>query len=198
MRLMTFDPSAVCGFAFGDPLDESTLPISGAYKLQKGDPLTKRLVALEAWAIDRLKGANITDVVIEMPFLPKHGDFNALSVLIGYTITLGIAAQKCGCNCTLIAQQSWRAELGLPATGPKNIMKDPYYAEKYGKRKGGGEKEAKREYVKAAAIAFVKKLGSDPADDNEADALCIWYAMAQAKRRKVAAPAFDFGKDLDI
>lgn len=198
MRLMTFDPSAVCGFAFGDPLDESALPISGAYKLQKGDPLTKRLVALEAWAIDRLKGGNITDVAIEAPFLPKHGDFTALSALMGYTLILGVAAQKCGCFCTLVAQQTWRSELGLPSAAPKNIMSDPYYAEKYGKRKGGGKKEASREYLKNAAIELVKRLGSDPADDNEADAICIWRAVAASKRRKVAEPAFDFGKDLDI
>ncbi len=45
---------------------------------------------------------------------------------------------------------------------------------------------------------MVTKLGHKPADDNEGDALCIWYAVAQMKRRKVAAPAFDFAKDLDI
>ncbi len=135
MRLMTFDPSAVTGFSFGDPLDESTLPISGTYKLQTGDPLTKRLVAMEAFAIDRIKGGNITDVWIEEPFLPKHGDFRAVSVTVSYVMILGVAAQKCGCNCSLIGQQSWRSELGLPATGPKHIMKDPFYAEKFGKRK---------------------------------------------------------------
>lgn len=197
MRVMTFDPSAVCGYAFGDPLAENTPPISGVYKLQTGDPLTKRLVALEAWAIDRLKGGNITHVGIEEPFLPRHGDFKAVSVIVSYVMILGVAAQKCGCHCTLISNQTWRSALGLPTQGPKNVLSDPYYAEKFGKRKNA-LKEAKRAYVKDVTMRWVRERGSEPVDDNEGDAIAIFHAYAQSKRSKIVEPGFDFGKDLDI
>lgn len=199
MRLGTFDPSGVCGYAFGDPFGNTGAPpISGAFKLPIGVPLTKKMIAVEAWAIDLIKGNSLTDIWIEEPILPKATSFGAVSNVVGIAFMIGVAATKCGCFCAIVPIQTWRSAIGLPTVAPKNVMQDPYYKQKFGHRKGGGLKEAKRQYLKDRAMDYARKNGSDPKDDNEGDAICIWHAIAQMKRNKADAPTFDFGRDLDI
>lgn len=179
MRLLTLDPSGIFGYAFGEPLGEE-IPYSGTFKLPDAVP-SRKMVALERWIVATITTNGITDVIIEEPFLGARQSFQSVVALTGYVTIAGLAAAKCDCRCTTVAISTWRSDLGLPTQGPKNVLADPHYAAKFGSRKNG-LKEAKRQYVKDRAVDFVRKLGSDPADDNEADAIAIFLW----KRRKLA------------
>lgn len=196
MRLLAVDPSAVCGFAHGDPHNEGP-PFSGVFTLPKDSTITRRMIALESWAIDMIKGNGITDVYVEKPILPQKTSFSSVAAICGYAFTLGVAATKCGCYCEVVEMQSWRSELGLPTQGPKNVLADPHYAGLFGKRKSA-LRDAKRQWVKDRAMDFARRMGSDPADDNEGDAICIWHAMARRRRAKEEAPKYDLFRDLSI
>lgn len=197
MRLGTVDPSGVCGYAFGDPFDRETPPFSGTFTLPAGVPLTQKMMTAEAWAIDWIKGNGITDVWIEEPIIPKITTFKAVSNVIALAFVIGLAAAKCGCFCSIVPMQTWRSKLGLPTVAPKNIVLDPHYKAKFGNRKTF-KKDASRQYLKDKAMELARKLGSDPKDDNEGDAICIWHHIATLKRNKVDVPSFDFANDLTI
>lgn len=197
MRILALDPSATFGFAHGDPLASGKVPFSGTHKLPKDVPLTKRLIAVEGFVVDLIKGAGITDVYIERPIMPRITSFDAVSAVAGYAFMSGVAATKCGANAFLIDMATWRSDLGLPTQGPKNVLADPVYAAQFGGRKNG-LKEAKRRYVKDKAIQFAEKMGATPADDNEADALCIWFAAAMKARAKQQAPSYDLFANLKV
>lgn len=171
MRILCLDPSAVFGWAHGDPFQDGP-PISGVFKLPDA-PVTKRLIALEAWAMDMIHANGITDLFIEQPFLPKISSFAAVTLLAGYTLFAGTAGTRCGCNVSTVELSSWRAALRLPTQGPKNVLAHPDYA-RFASRKSG-LKEAKRQWVKDRAKDYARKMGCDPQDDNEGDACCIYF-----------------------
>jgi len=197
VRLGTVDPSGVCGYAFGDPFERETPPFSGTFTLPAGVPLTQKMMTAEAWAIDWIKGNGITDVWIEEPIIPRITTFKAVSNIVALAFIIGVAAAKCGCFCSVVPMQTWRSTCGLPTRAPKNVVLDPHYKAKYGHLKGFA-KVAARQYLKDKAMEFARKHGSDPKDDNEGDALCIWHAIATMKRNKVDVPSFDFANDLTI
>lgn len=197
MRLLCCDPSSITGYAHGDPF-KADPPWAGAHQLPKNVPITKRLIAIERFAIELIRGNGITDVYIEKPIMPRQTSFDAVASIAGYAFMFGVAATKCGCYCALVDMQSWRSGLGLPTQGPKNALSDPHYAAKFGHSKGGGLKEAKRQWVKDRAMEFAVKMGSDPKDDNEGDAICIWHYVARLKREKVEAPKYDLFGDLTV
>lgn len=196
--LLALDLSAVCGFAVGDPLlADSKPPISGVYKLPKTN-ITARCVAVEDWLTKSMIPLNgVTDVYIEQPFFHNTKSESALISMVGLMVAGGMAAARHGCYCETIAGQSWRSEAGLPTRAPKNVMADPHYAERYGKLKDG-LKQANRQYVKDRAIEFCLKKGLKPEDDNEADSIGIWYAMAARIRGKVTAPSYDLFGDTTV
>lgn len=156
------------------------------------------LINMQKWAIDLIKGNGITDVWIERPIFPSHHqNFDSVAKVAGYAFVLGMAAAECGCHCALIDLGTWRSSLGLPTQGPKNVLADPVYAARYGKNKNG-LKEAKRAWVKDRAMDYVRKMGAEPKDDNESDAICIWLAVAAAKRNKIQDQKYDLFNDLTI
>lgn len=199
MRILTLDLSGICGFAHGDPLSSNGgPPFSGVFKLVKDATLTQKAIALERWLLEFIPGNGITEVWIEKPFVLNTKSEDALYSMLSLVFAAGMAAAKCGCFCQLIVMQSWRSELGLPVAGPKNVLADPHYATLFAHRKGGGLKEARRQYVKDRAMDYARKMGSDPKDDNEGDAVCIWHCIANRKRAAVEAPKYDLFGDLTV
>lgn len=195
-KLLVLDTAGKIGFAYGEIFSNSGLPFSGVHKLPE-QHLTKRLLALQSWLTDVIEGNHITDVWIEKPFVTNSKSEDAIYSMLGYVLASGMAATRCGCHCSLIDIQTWRSELGLPTQGPKNVLADPRYADRFSKRKNG-LKDAKRQYVKDRTIDFVVKQGCDPKDDNEADACAIWFCVAQRLRKKLEAPKYDLFGDLDV
>jgi hypothetical protein len=195
--LLTIDQSALSGFAHGDPLSPGVVPQSGVLKLPKGS-LSARCNALHGFALKMIRDLRVTDLYVEQPFIQKTLSENAVYPLVGYMLVLGMAAETCGCYCAAVSQQTWRSRIGVPTTAPKNVMSDPYYASKFGHLKGGGVKEAKRQYGKDRVIDYARKMGSDPEDDNESDAIGIWHAMALTIRNKENPETRDFFDDMHI
>lgn len=194
MRFMFIDSGVNTGWAHGDP-EKDEPPISGAHRLPSVQ-ITKRLIVLESFIIDTIKANGITDVFIEKPIIPKVSSFDAITTLIGYALIEGIAAQRCGCNTSLVDMQSWRSELGLPTQGPKNVLQDPAYAEFVGKK--NGLKEAKRKWVKNAAIKYAVKQGCNIESEDEADAACGYFCVRQRFLVKQDKPKFDLFGNLGI
>lgn len=197
-RLLALDCGASFGYAHGLVHGNGGMPFSGVHKLPKDAPVTKRMIALETWLVGLIQTHEITHVYIERPILPKMTSFDAVTAIIGYALQSGVSATKCGCFCALIDIQSWRSAIGVPTRAPKNLMADPHYAQKFGHRKGGGFKEASRQYVKDRTRDFVVKQGCDPVDDNEADACAIWYAAKQEILARIEAPKYDLFADLKV
>lgn len=197
MRIMTLDPSGIFGYAFGDPFDPKP-PFSGIFKLPEGT-VTKRLIAVEDWLADKIRANSITDVFIEQNFIPEKTSFAAVNLLAGYVSHSGTAAARLGCNVSTIELSTWRSALNLPTRGPKNIMKDSRYAEKFGKRKSG-EADARRQWVKDRAMEYARKHGCEPKDDNEGDAICMYlHKRAQILERKErASQRVDLFDDLKV
>ncbi len=177
------DPSGIFGYAFGEPFDHQGPPFSGTHKLPDL-PLTERLMELERWAIDLFKANEITDAYIEEPFLGKHLNFTSVSTQIGYSLIAGIAARKCRVKVSTLPNSTWRSELGLPTRGPKNVLAHPDYA-RFKSRKSG-QKDAQRQWVKDRAMDYARQHGSNPADDNEGDAICMYHWKANRLRAKRA------------
>lgn len=182
MRLLTLDGGATFGYAFGDPSLKAP-PFSGSHVLPKDVPVTKKLIAIETWLVGLIRDNGITDVWIEEPIMPRMTSFAAVTALAGYAFMSGIAATKCGCNAYLVALQTWRSDLGLPTRGPKNVLADPRYKERFGARKSG-LKDAQRQWVKDRAFEFAVKHGCTPKDDNSGDACCIWLWRQMKIRQK--------------
>ena len=197
-RLLTLDPSAICGFAHGDPFGDQKPPFSGTLVLPKKGSTSDKSVFLFDWLIDFMRGNRITELYVEKPFIQNTKSEDAIYSMLSLVIASGMAAKKTGAYCQLIGMQTWRSALGLPTIGPKNIMADPYYAQMFGARKGGGIKEAKRQYVKDRALEYARKLGSDPTDDNEGDAICIWYAVANQLKKKIVEPQLGLLDNFDL
>ena len=179
MKLMTLDLSGVVGYAYGDPF-KPLAPFFGSFKLA-GDDATDRCLKLFLWCTEKLEANGITDVVIELPFIPKGGktSFGANASLIGYTVAAGMAAKSNGATCAGVHQQTWRSQLKLPNQGPKNVLKLPGY-EHFAFNANSTEKKsalqvAKRAFVKNHTSEFVQNKGAAPKDDNEADAIAMWY-----------------------
>lgn len=179
--MLMLDPSAIFGYAYGDPFGNAGPPWSGTFKLPDLQT-TRKLIALENFLINLIKANGITDVFIEQNFIPLKTSFQAVTLLAGYVLVSGMAASRCSCNCSTIELSTWRSELGLPTRGPKNVLAHPDYAH-LAKNKGG-LKVAQRMWVKDRAKDFAIKHGSDPKDDNEADAICMWHWKADRLRRK--------------
>lgn len=202
MRILTLDGGGQFGFAHGDP-HSGRIPISGSHKLPAGQT-TKLMIALEAWCIDMIKGNEITDVYIEKSIITPNSAYATTVTLAGYNLIAGIAATKCGVNAYLVDMQSWRSELGLPTQGPKNVLAHPDYAHMARLQNGklrpakAALSMAKRAWVKDRAKDFAVKHGSDPIDDNESDAICIYHAMVQRIRNKVEQARYDLFADLTV
>jgi len=183
-KILMLDPSAIFGYAFGDPFGNGGPPFSGTFALPKSPaPVTERLIAMETWLMDLIKGNEITDVFIEQNFIPQQTSFQAVSLLAGYVLFAGTAARRCRCNCSTVELSTWRSELGLPTQGPKNVLAHPDYQHLAGRK--DGLKVAKRLWVKDRAKEYVIKRGSDPKDDNEADACAMYYWKMDRLRRKM-------------
>lgn len=182
MRLLTLDGGAVFGYAFGDPFLTAP-PFSGSHKLPTGQH-TRKMIALEEWIMSSVLSNRITDIVVEEPFIGKVQSFQSIVALCAWVSHAGVAATKCQANCFTVHPQSWRSELKLPTRGPKNVLADPVYGEKFGKRKTGLT-DAKRQWVKDRTLDYVRGRGCDPKDDNEADACAIWFWKAERLREKL-------------
>lgn len=171
MRVLILDPGAIFGYAFGDPLD-GKVPFSGTFKLPDVQ-LTKKMIALESWAMEFIQANAITDVFIEQNIIPHKTSFSAVTNLAGYTLFAGTAGTRMNCNVTTIELQTWRSALRLPTQGPKTVLAHPDYA-RFKERKNG-LKEAKRQWVKDRAMDYARKQGCTPKDDNESDAICMYF-----------------------
>lgn len=198
MKLCTFDTSGKTGYAGGDQA-AARPEFSGTFKLPVNKPLTTRMVALETFAIDIIKKHGVQAIWVEQPFVMNTKSEDALYTMMGLVFAVGMAAEKCGVFCKLVGSQEWRSDLGLPTVGPKDVMRIEHYRLKFGARKGGGVKEAKRQWVKDQAMEYARRrMGVEPEDDNEGDAICMWRAFANERQAAVLAPTFDFGKDVTI
>lgn len=196
MQLLTLDPSSkIFGLCLGNP-ETDDKPKLSSFKLPDLS-VTRRYMALESFLIDYMKGNGVTDVLVEENIIPKVTSFPAVVALAGATLMSGVAAVKCGCNCSTIHISTWRADLGLPTQGPKNVLALPEYREKFGNRKSA-LKDAKRQWVKDAAYALARKHGMDPKDDNEADAFCIWQWKREKLRAKIEERRYDLFADTNL
>ena len=176
------DPSGVFGWAHGDPFGNGGPPFSGTFALPDLQT-TRKMIALENFLINLIKANSITDVFIEQNFIPEKTSFQAVTLLAGYVLVAGMAASRCSCKCSTVELSTWRSDLGLPTQGPKNVLAHPDYAHLSSRK--NGLKEAKRRYVKDKAKEFAIKMGSDPKDDNEADAICMWWWKTLRLRKKM-------------
>lgn len=202
MRLLTLDLANVFGWAFGDPDGDSGPIRSGSHELPDV-PLTDLMITLESRVMDIVKGNEITDVLIEQPIIPMPTSFHTVTKLSGMALVAGMAARRCGAKTSLVMMQTWRSELGLPTQGPKNVLADPHYRQQVERKDGkglvdGALKIAKRKYVKDQAIKFVIKKGITPKDDNEADAIAMWFWKKQWLQAKADARKQDLFSTLDI
>lgn len=187
MRILCLDPSTVSGYAHGNP-ELDLVPMSGTFALPtKESSISKRMVLARQWAIRMIEEQRITSIYAEAPILPRFAtSIDSVMNVAGIAFVFGMAACEMGIGAMLIDSQSWRSELGLPTRGPKNVLADPVYQAKFGKRKNGLS-EAKRAYLKDAAMKFAVMNGSKPKDDNEGDAICIYHAMrARLLKRREA------------
>lgn len=182
MKMLMLDPGATFGYAYGDPFGNAGPPWSGTFTLPDL-PVTRKMIALENFVINLIKANAITDVYVEQNFIPQRTSFQAVTVLAGYVLVAGMAASRCSCKCSTIELSTWRSELGLPTQGPKNVLAHPDYAH-LAKNKGGLA-TAKRLWVKDRAKDYARKRGSDPKDDNESDAICMYHWKADRLRRKL-------------
>lgn len=196
MRIMTLDGGGTFGWAHGDPKDIDVPPVSGSQGLPSIQT-TKMMISLENWLMGMIKANGITDLYIEKSIIPKMTSYDSVVKLAGYNIVSGIAATKCGIRAVLVDMQSWRSELGLPTQGPKNVLQDPIYAAKFKGRKDA-LKVAKRAWVKDRARDFAIAKGSDPKDDNESDAICIYHAMVQRIQAREDKVKFDLFAELTV
>lgn len=182
MKMIALDLSAVVGYAFGDPF-KNDVPFSGTIKLS-GDNPTDRCYNLFSWCIDIFKSNEVTDVVVELPFIPKGPtSFGANVSLIGYVLAAGMAAKACRANSTGVHQQTWRSQFGVPSQGPKNVLTHPDYQHLADRK--DGLKAAKRLWVKDRTKDAVRLRGSNPKDDNEADACAIFYWKMDRLRKQL-------------
>lgn len=196
MRMAFFDPSGITGFAFGES-DNEKPEGSGVFVVDKKDPITKKMIVLEDFATTLIKRQSIVAVYIEEPILPKFTSFAAVSSISGLAMAVGMAATRCNCFAALVPMQTWRSRLGLPTQGPKDVLKIPAYKDRFGHLKSG-LKDAKRQFVKDAAIAYATKRGFAPKDDNEGDALCGWFACKLKRDNDNASMSFDFESEIDV
>lgn len=197
--LLTLDTSDVTGFAIGDPLRTSggAPAYSGVLKLPKDVTISRKANVLRGFVLETIVDYSVTDVWIEKPFILNSKSESVVYAMLNLVLAGGMAADERGCYCSLIGQQEWRSALGLPTVGPKNVMADPHYAERFGKRKDG-LKAAKRQYVKDRAMEYAKRMGSEPVDDNEGDAICMWHAVGARIRAKIEAPKSNLFDRLDV
>lgn len=166
----------------GDPVAAAKAR-SGTFKVPVELIITQRMVAVEGWAVNLLKGNEITDVLIEEPITTPSMAFRDIITLAGYMLALGMAATKCGCNVATVHLSTWRSDLGLPTRAPKNVLMLPEYRERFGHLKTG-KKSADRAYIKDATMRAVKAAGYEPSDDNESDALAIFLWKQQKLQRQ--------------
>lgn len=188
MRTLTLDTGAIFGYAYGNPFGNRGPPFSGTFSLPDL-PVTRKMIALENFLINLIKANEITDVYVEQNFIPERTSFQAVTLLAGYVLVAGMAASRCNCKCSTVELSTWRSELGLPTRGPKNVLAHPDYARfattRDGKPKKGGQKEAQRQWVKDRAKEYAIKRGSAPKDDNESDAICMWWWKTDRLQRRL-------------
>lgn len=178
-RDLLLDPGDIFGYAYGDAFIDVS-PFSGVFQLPKVVG-SKKFVALENRIMDLIEANGITDVGIEQPFLGPNQSFAAITAQAAYVVVAGMAAAKKGCNCYTIDIATWRSALGLPTQGPKTVLAHPDYA--HFATKKGGLSIAKRKWVKDRAFEYAVKSGSNPKDDNEGDAICMWQWKASKRRQ---------------
>lgn len=192
MRALTLDTGDIFGWAFGDPYKDM-IPFSGSFHLPDLPPSAK-MIALENFVINIIKANEITDVYVEQNFIPTTTSFQAITVLAGYVLMSAIAATRCNCKASTIELSTWRKELGLPTQGPKTVLSHPDYKHfATNKNTGAARKpkdalsEARRRWVKDRAMDYARKMGADPKDDNEGDAICMWLYKKQRLLKKLEA-----------
>jgi hypothetical protein len=200
-RILTVDGGAILGFAHGDPLGNGGPPISGTHRLPSIET-TGMMLAVMEWVYDIVKGNEIAEVWMEKSIIPEKTSYEAVAKLAGYNIAAGMGAARAGAKFFLVDMQTWRSALGLPTQGPKNVLSHPDYAYLAKTEKGVLRKDAlklaKRKWVKDRASDFARKNGSDPKDDNEGDAICIYHYVVQKKQLAADKTKYDLFGDLTV
>ncbi len=192
MRILALDQSSFCGWCHGIPgaaagagsMSNVGAPIYGTHRLPASLSGSRRAKALFRFVRDLAEANEVTRIYFEEPIIPKVTSFQAVYGLMGLATAIGWAADELGIPCFPVRQQTWRSEFGMPTQAPRKIK----------------DKAERRQWMKQQSLNRCRAIGLDPADDNAADAIGIWWAMSERQllKDRQTEMAFDFTKNIAL
>jgi hypothetical protein len=147
--LLALDVASRTGWAFGKVGDA---PSSGSIAFaQPGSSIAAKSGNALKWSLEFLQDLRPDEIVIEAPIaLKKHDNRNILDVVIGLPVAIKGVAFRLGIH-KLTEVNAIDVRMFFLGRNPK------------------------RDEAKRATIQRCRDLGFDVADDNEADAIAIWF-----------------------
>lgn len=161
--VLALDVASCSGWAYGSA---GEVPRHGTYRTPStGDDLGRFAYSFAQWLQSKIRELQPKEIVFEAPILPRQTNITTLRKLYGLAVVVELIALSEGVACSEITAGQWRKSF-LGCLYPK----------------GGTRDELKR-----ATIAACRHMTWEPHDDNDADALGIWFVTTQARNPKFAA-----------
>lgn len=170
MKILALDLSTTTGWACGEP---GANPTHGTLRL----PKTDKDIGAYAVAFTNLLGPLLDEhepdrVCFESPIKPVVTSIYALRKTTGLAYHTEFICKIRGIPCSETPMQTARSTLGC--TWPKR----------------GLTRKQRRDHWKAEVMRLCRAMGWEPRDDNEADALCVWYDACEKFRPRALRLAF--------
>jgi crossover junction endodeoxyribonuclease RuvC len=160
LRILALDLSSKTGWAFGEIGGQ---PVHGVIKLPKtGNDIGKFAQAFEV-ELTGLIGAHHPDrVCFESPIMPATTTLIACRKLYGLAYHTELICRERSIPCSETPMQTARATLGVKQL-PRSVK----------------DKAVRRKHMKSEVMRLCRGQGWEPANDDEADALCVWWDACQ-------------------
>lgn len=153
--ILALDVATTTGWAFGR---SGELPQHGTYTLPPG-PAPRQVAAFSGWLMALIDRHEPRELVFEAPILPRKANIVTLRKLYGLALIVEMVCDKKQLPCSEVLPQEWR---------------DPFLGQMR-PITSGLTTEQRRKALKDAVMRVCRLYKWQPKDDNDADALGIWY-----------------------
>ncbi len=155
MKILALDLSSNTGWAFGAI---GARPVHGVIRLPKtGKDIGRFARAFETELTVLLKAYRPDRVVYESPILTGATSLMTARKLYGLAYHAELICDGWSLPCSETPMQTARATLGVKQL-PRSVK----------------DKAVRRKHIKAEVMRLCRAMGWEPANDDEADALCVW------------------------